>query len=320
MQGLGGQYGSAELLLFEPTAAHRATTRAALNMVGFQRITAASNLDELMHCVSQRPFDVLIADLSGAVERVCSLMRDIRHGERGKNPFLVALLTAWALRKDEVAKVLSSGADDLLIRPYSVTVLAERVRMLVEARKGFVVTNGYIGPDRRKTGDRADEANFIDVPNTLRLKSKPAEGARGGDPMELVREAQAKIGDLKLKMTAMQLRLLAYFALKSGPSEAVNRYTAPLSAVARVFAERFQDYAEDEAAAIVGSLLEALASLMRGENVAESLGKLNDCAVTLHALLNADRGASEREEEFARALERLVASEAAGAAPQSAAE
>lgn len=314
MQGMGrngAQYGSAEVLLFDATPAHRATTRAALGMVGFKRITATSDIDEALQCVSQRAFDVLIADLAGHEQRVCKLVRDIRHGDLGPNPFLVALLTAWSLREDEAAVTLNSGADDVLIRPYSVTFLAERVRSLVESRKSFVVANGYIGPDRRKAGDRSGgDVTLLDAPNTLRAKAKPAE--RGApNVMEQVREAQSKLGDLRLKMTALQMRLLTHFAFRAAvDGGALDNYLSPMSSVAQTLAERLAGSPDKEAASTAVMLARAVGSLERGEQVMESLANLSEYASTLHALTNADRSMSEREEEFMRAVKRLNTREA----------
>ena len=67
----GAQYASADVLLFDATPPHRGTTRAALSMVGFKRITATSDLDEVVQCITQRAFDVVIADLTGNAQAVC---------------------------------------------------------------------------------------------------------------------------------------------------------------------------------------------------------------------------------------------------------
>jgi len=314
MQGMGrsgAQYGSSEVLLFDPTPGHRATTRAALGMVGFKRITATSDVDEAVQCLTQRAFDVLIADLTGCEQRVCKLVRDVRHGDRGPNPFVVVLLTAWSLREAEAEMTLNSGADDVLIRPYSVTFLAERVRALVESRKSFVVTNGYIGPDRRKAGERSGgDVTLLEAPNTLRAKARPAE--RGApDVMELVREAHSKLGDLRLKMTTLQMRLLTHFALRAAADGgAIDNYLAPMSAVAEVLADRLTASADNEAAASAVLLAKTVGSLGRGEGVMESLANLSEYASTLHAQMNADRSMSEREEEFMRAVKRLSTREA----------
>ncbi|MCE9524220.1 MAG: hypothetical protein K8S25_17515, partial [Alphaproteobacteria bacterium] len=202
-------YGSANVVLYDAAPANRSSMRAALGAVGFRQIFASSDFEEVARAVTKESCDVLVADLSVEPERICKMMRDVRHGDVSPNPFIVALLTTWGVRAEDANNIMGSGADDVLVRPFSVTFLAERVRALVDARKEFVVTADYVGPNRRKTDDRADHVRLLDVPNTLRLKAKPEEaGGKGIDIASAVREARSKIGEMRLVGSALQLRLL----------------------------------------------------------------------------------------------------------------
>ena len=69
-----------------------------------------------------------------------------------------------------VKKVIESGSDDLLPKPLSSGHLISRIEQLVQARKSFVVTSEYIGPDRRNTEERESEITLLQVPNSLRVK------------------------------------------------------------------------------------------------------------------------------------------------------
>lgn len=308
----GAQYSSAEVLLFDGSPPHRGTTRNALGMLGFKRIVATSDADEVAHSIKQKPFDVLVADLAIEPERICQLVREVRQGDVGPNPFLVVIFTAWALREDTVSKVMGSGADDVLIRPYSVSFLAERVHTLVEARKGFVVTAEYIGPDRRKAAARSTDVKLLDVPNTLRIKARPEEyGPEAKDVMALVREAQAKLGELRLQGTALQMRLLAHFALRAAnDGNPLDKYMEPMSVFSRLLQDRLQSSPTREAASAAVSLVQAVASIKRGEGVIDSLSHAGVYANTLHALLSSDRSEAERDAEFSRAVQRLSVREA----------
>ncbi|MBK0572118.1 response regulator receiver protein, partial [Klebsiella pneumoniae] len=77
-------------------------------------------------------------------------IQDLRQGGQGFNPFIVIIVTAWEKSGALVSRVVNSGADDLLLRPFSTTLLGQRIETHVERRKGFVVTTDYVGPDRRK--------------------------------------------------------------------------------------------------------------------------------------------------------------------------
>ena len=89
----GAQYGSADVLLFDAIPANRTATRTALGMLGFNRIIATSDVDEAAQGVSQRPCDVLIADLAVEPERICQMVREVRQSDSVLNPFVVVMLT-----------------------------------------------------------------------------------------------------------------------------------------------------------------------------------------------------------------------------------
>ena len=64
--------------------------------------------------------------------------------------------------------MVNSGADLLVAAPISPSVILDRIDSLINNRKPFVVTNDYVGPDRRYQQDRDSDIEQIEVPNTLR--------------------------------------------------------------------------------------------------------------------------------------------------------
>src|SRR5882724_2166846 len=140
----------ADVLLFDPVPPNRSTTRTALGMVGFRQIFATSDYGEVIATLRGKIFDLFIADITQDTAKICDLVMTMRGGRTGGNPFVHVVLMAWKLDDDLVKRALNCGADDLITRPYSVGFLSGRVKSLTDARKGFVVTSDYIGPDRRR--------------------------------------------------------------------------------------------------------------------------------------------------------------------------
>ena len=85
-----------------------------------------------------------------------------------RNPFVVIIVTAWEKSTGLINKVVSSGADDLLLRPFSTAQLGVRIESHVDRRKNFVITTDYVGPDRRKDTNRASNAELFEPPNSLK--------------------------------------------------------------------------------------------------------------------------------------------------------
>src|SRR3546814_3825292 len=97
-----------------------------------------------------------------------ALVRDIREGRAGGNPFLATIVTAWGPSLALTALVSESGADDLLAKPVSLEQILERISVLVYQRKPYIVTGDYIGPERHP--DDEPGVTRLAIPNTLKAK------------------------------------------------------------------------------------------------------------------------------------------------------
>ncbi|MCG8511028.1 MAG: hypothetical protein MI741_17530, partial [Rhodospirillales bacterium] len=59
----------------------------------------------------------------------------------------------------------------MVVKPFSTGQMIDRIRLLIETRKLYIVTSDYIGPDRRSRQDRGNSATPMAVPNTLKAKA-----------------------------------------------------------------------------------------------------------------------------------------------------
>jgi DNA-binding response OmpR family regulator len=179
-----------------------------LHSLGFRKVELAPSLDILTKYLKEKGPDLLIAEVSGAETEVCNLIQTIRQGMLGSNPFLVTIATTWRRDGTIVGKVLNSGADDLVARPISTSVLGERIKVQVERRKGFVVTSDYIGPDRRRDFTRPG-VECIDVPNSLKVRT--LEGVPEDEAerriAQVVQQGREALNVQKIRRDAVQLCL-----------------------------------------------------------------------------------------------------------------
>ena len=164
-------FDTAEVLVYDPVSANRNASRAALYTIGFRRIETVATIDAFVESVRRRPPDLTLCEAQGFENELCDTVQNLRQGVTTYNPFIIIIVTAWEQTGALVTRVLNSGADDLLLRPYSTATLAARIRSHIERRKGFVVTTDYIGPDRRRDDARPSNANIFEPPNSLRMKA-----------------------------------------------------------------------------------------------------------------------------------------------------
>src|ERR1700744_2720127 len=144
----------AEALVYDPVSANRMATRSALYALGFRNIETVQSVKAFADQLRKRPPDLALCEMQNADGDLCSVIQSMRQGTHGHNPFIVVIATAWEKSATLIAKVVDSGADDMLLRPFSTALLQSRIETHIQRRKGFVVTTDYIGPDRRKDQTR----------------------------------------------------------------------------------------------------------------------------------------------------------------------
>jgi DNA-binding response OmpR family regulator len=272
-------------------------------MMGFRQIFATSDYGEMLTTLRGKVFDLFLADITQETAKLCELVLTMRGGRMGGNPFAHVVLMAWKLDDDLVKRALNCGADDLVTRPYSVGFLSGRIKSLTDARKGFVVTSDYIGPDRRRDPGRSSGIPLFDVPNTLKLKSR-ADGPRlDSEVPNAIREARAKINAERAKRCVFQLSVLGQFAQEAlSASEPLERDLDRLEATLKDLLQRLENSGNDAALKQCEALEKAIAAAKGGERVADHIAKIREVAAALYTTVHPARTAADLKAEVDKAV------------------
>src|SRR5690606_14961154 len=160
----------ATVLLFDPEPSMRQSIRSALLNIGFGAVIAAGDEADFVRKLEEESFDLVLAETASSKADTQHIIRDLRHSKVGQDPFVNVVLSIWNTGPEVVRDVINAGADDLILRPMSRAQIFARLRHLVNARKPFIVTADYIGPDRRASISKPSTAPTLIVPNSLRAK------------------------------------------------------------------------------------------------------------------------------------------------------
>ncbi len=199
----GGSYTDATVLLYDRNRAVRKQTRSVLTVIGFKNFMEYGNLEEVRYLLKTRRVDVLVLGIESTDCGVLRLIEDIRRQRCSLDPFVPTLLTAWDARLRAVRPVISSGADDILLHPYSAKQMQQRIDGLIHHRKPFVVSEDYYGPDRRNASDREVDPTSIVVPNSLQAV---VTGRREVGPTSArIKNVSADLRRLKLRNMSRQI-------------------------------------------------------------------------------------------------------------------
>ena len=167
-------YGNIRLGIADTGGQMLTALKQALQNAGFRRLTTTQKISDLESSLNTDSLDLIICDAELSGGNICDLVRRVRQGELGNNPFVKFLIMLSSAEVSAVEKIIDCGIDDLLVRPITAGDLQKRISHMMRDRKPFVITFDYIGPDRRaKPRPGSQEATKIEVPNILQHKIKP---------------------------------------------------------------------------------------------------------------------------------------------------
>jgi DNA-binding response OmpR family regulator len=294
-------YDSVDVLIYDPVPSNRTATRAALYALGFRRTETVSTLDAFMESVQKNPPDIALCESQGAPEELCATIQQLRQGGAGYNPFIVIIVTAWEKNTALINKVVSSGADDLLLRPFSTALLGQRIETHIDRRKGFVITTDYVGPDRRKDTGRASNVELFEPPNSLKMKAKDKLSGEA-----IARKLDAELKTAREKLTSEKLRrdtfqvCILWRLIQDAPTVAgqLPPDMVKLQVLSRSIELRARDTEFDSAVEWCQSVLAAAEGLALGVDRNASMHLLGHAALSLHQVFHPEKSAAEQLSEI----------------------
>jgi len=294
-------FDSVDVLIYDPVPANRTATRAAMYALGFRRTETVSSLEAFVEAMQKSPPDIALCEAQGAAEDLCATIQQMRQGGAGHNPFVVIIVTAWEKSTTMINRVVSSGADDLLLRPFSTALLGSRIETHVERRKNFVITTDYVGPDRRKDAVRANDAELFEPPNSLKMKAKdrlPSDVIARRLDSEL-KAAREKLSSEKLRRDAFQVCILWRLA-QEAPLAAgqASPDLLKLQALAKSIEARSTDTEYQPAVEWCQSVLAATEGLALGVDRNASMHLLGHAALSLHQVFHPEKTAADQLSEI----------------------
>jgi DNA-binding response OmpR family regulator len=297
---------SAEVLVYDPVSANRNATRATLYTLGFRKIDTVSTIEAMLESVQRRPPDLAMCEVQGNDTELCSTVQDLRQGIGSYNPFIVVIVTAWEQSGGLISRVLNSGADDLLLRPFSTSTLGARIRCHIEHRKGFVITSDYVGPDRRRDSQRPSNTELFRPPNSLKMRTQErlmADEATQRLDRDL-KKAREVLTAEKLRRDSFQLCVLWRLMQRNPPAtESYQVDAAKMNTLTRSIARRCVEAGHEKAGSLCESVLAAIEGLEAGVDRNASMHLLGHSALGLVEVFDPGKNA----DQHLRAIDATVA-------------
>jgi DNA-binding response OmpR family regulator len=269
--------------------------------LGFRNIEIVGTLHDFSDALRHRPPDVALCESQVGEAQLCDVVQRLRQDSDSSNPFILVMVATWTLNSDLANLLASSGADDVLLRPFSTAFISQRIEAHVSRRKGFIVTSDYVGPERRKGPTRASRAFSIDPPNSLKIKSderlNPNEAARRLDEELIAARAQLNVEKLRCDSSRICIlgKLLQHEPAGSGRGlEIITRITTLIGEIKR----RIQDTEYRTAEDIIPSALDAAKGMQSNVDRVAAIKIFEEAALQLAHAIHPDKSVAELSNEI----------------------
>lgn len=164
------QFDGARVIVVEPDLQMQQLICVGLRARGLTHVDGTDSLAKLEDYVGEHLVDLIVGDAEFAEEGFGKIAKRIRQGDHGPNPYLVVMAAIADATEENFKRIVSSGTDNVLVKPINVTTLVDRITTVVHKRKPFVVSSEYIGPDRRLRPRQQVCLPLLEVPNTLKAR------------------------------------------------------------------------------------------------------------------------------------------------------
>ena len=229
------EFDQVDVLAVDPDPKVRENVETVLREAGFSNPRLGAGLDDLTDGVGQATPDFLLCGAEFPDGDICEVLVMLRHGVVGENPFLSIAVLSSDAGSQKALDALEWGADSTLGVPSNADALRQRLETHFEARRPFIVTTEYTGPDRREDVERASKIPQVEVPHILKVK------ATGGS-LDGMREAiNATMTDFNSQKLARHVDQVDYLIKRVGPDLMVGELDESVC----LFLEKLMFVAED---------------------------------------------------------------------------
>lgn len=193
-------YTECDVILVDDDLNSRQSVKNILHNQGFRKLRTGRTLAEVREFLSKGMPDLLVGSTDIKDGDFVEYVRSVRKGEAGNNPFIPIITMVGEPTPELVRRIVESGTDTVVAKPFSTAQVLDRVQDLIESRKKFVIADDYIGPIRRKDGGTPG----IVAPNTLQARAN-GQTFSFAEIESLINQATNSLQMLKVDVIGIQI-------------------------------------------------------------------------------------------------------------------
>lgn len=154
------------ILIADPDIKMAKVLKTTLEEMGFMHIQIANRSQDAIYAINESPVDFLITEWNFNQLKGMELIKHVRRDPGSSNPTLPIMTLTGRAEINDVVAARDSGTNEYVLKPFSAQTIYAGLERLVEHPRNFIVSAGYVGPERRIK-------NVLPEGMTDRRKSQP---------------------------------------------------------------------------------------------------------------------------------------------------
>jgi two-component system, chemotaxis family, chemotaxis protein CheY len=192
------KFASMHVLLVDDHPHIRSIMIGILNALGVGNITTAERGDIALSHMAKSNFDLLITDYEmpgmNGVEIAKLVRRDAKAAAPTMNFQIPILMVTSHITRQRLNEARDAGIDEILAKPFTIMAVADRLNSAINKRREFVISDGFIGPCRRRgrqTDYNGPRRRDLDLPELPALEIQQEKELAGKEALSICKLAQS---------------------------------------------------------------------------------------------------------------------------------
>ena len=140
-----------QVLLVDDNQHMRTITSAVLQSAGVRKVREAADGAAGLEILRQQAVDLAIVDFNMFPLDGVEFTRLVRTSPDTANPYLPIIMMTGHSERSRVYEARDAGVTEFVVKPITAKAILDRIQAVIFHPRPFVKTDGYFGPDRRRT-------------------------------------------------------------------------------------------------------------------------------------------------------------------------
>ena len=124
--------------------------RNVLESLGFANIHSAIDGAQALQMLRTEKIDMIITDWQMTPMDGISLVKYLRTMDDSPNRFIPVIMLTGNADRHHVEVARDVGVTEFVVKPFSAKTLCDRIQLLIENPRSFIMSSAFTGPDRRR--------------------------------------------------------------------------------------------------------------------------------------------------------------------------